>query len=103
MYANGGNLLTEAKYPGGDWLWSTAYAGDPAAAGRGGGWQWGAPTANSAPTVESLQYLIDLKNEGIAPAPDVGGGQTLQGLFASQRIGTAIGGDSGPGVCTTPG
>ena len=25
-----------------------AYAGDPAAAGRKGGWKWGAPTANSA-------------------------------------------------------
>ncbi len=92
MYANGGNLLTEGKYPGGDWLWGTAYAGNAAAAGRGGGWQWGAPTANSAPVVESLQYLIDMKKSGLAPSPDVGGGGTLQGLFASQRIGTAIGG-----------
>lgn len=92
MYANGGNLLTEGKYPGGEWLWEGAYAGNPAAAGRGGGWQWGAPTANSEPVVEALQYLIDLKKDGIAPSPDVGGGQTLQGLFASGRIGTAIGG-----------
>jgi multiple sugar transport system substrate-binding protein len=92
MYANGGNLLAEGKYPGGDWLWDTAYAGNPAAAGRQGGWQWGAPTANSAPVVESLQYLIDMKKAGLAPSPDVGGGGTLQGLFAAQRIGTAIGG-----------
>lgn len=92
MYANGGNLLTEGKYPGGDWLWSTAYAGNPAAQGRQGGWQWGAPTANSDAVVESLQFLIDMKKDGLAPSPDVGGGQTLQGQFASQRIGTAIGG-----------
>ncbi len=92
MYANGGNLLTESKFSGGDWLWGTAYAGNAAAAGRGGGYQWGAPTANSPAVVESLQYLIDLKKAGIAPSPDVGGGGTLQGLFASQRIGAAIGG-----------
>lgn len=92
MYANGGNLLTEGKYSGGDWLWNAAYAGNPAAAGRKGGWEWGAPTANSQPVVEALQYMIDLKKAGLAPSPDVGGGQTLQGLFAAQRIGTAIGG-----------
>ena len=92
MYANGGNLLAEGRYPGGEWLWNAAYPNDPAAAGRGGGWQWGAPTANAPEAVEALQFLIDLKNEGVAPPPDVGGGQTLQGQFASQRIGTAIGG-----------
>jgi multiple sugar transport system substrate-binding protein len=92
MYANGGNLLAESKYPGGEWLWSTAYAGNPAAQGRQGGWKWGDPTANSPATVEALQYMIDLKKAGIAPSPDVGGGGTLQGLFASGRIGTAIGG-----------
>jgi multiple sugar transport system substrate-binding protein len=92
MYVNGGNLLTEGKYPGGEWLWSTAYAGNPAAAGRQGGWQWGAPTANTPPVVEALQYLIDMEKAGLAPPPDVGGGGTLQGLFASGRIGTAIGG-----------
>lgn len=92
MYANGGNLLTEGKYPGGEWLWDTAYAGKAAAQGRQGGFQWGAPTANTEPVVEALQYLIDMKKEGLAPSPDVGGGGTLQGLFASGRIGTAIGG-----------
>jgi multiple sugar transport system substrate-binding protein len=92
MYANGGNLLEEGKYSGGDWLWDAAYADNPAAAGRGGGWKWGAPTANSAPTVEALEYMIDLKKSGLAPSPDVGGGDTLQGLFASNRVGMAIGG-----------
>ena len=92
MYANGGNLLTEGKYDGGDWLWNTFYPGDPAAAGRKGGWQWGAPTANSPATVEALEFMIQLQKEGLSPQPDVGGGTTLQGLFASNKVGMAIGG-----------
>ncbi len=92
MYANGANLLTEGKYPGAEWLWDTFYPSDPAAKGRGGGWEWGAPTANDAGVVESLEYMVDLKKSGLAPSPDVGGGGTLQGLFASNRIGMAIGG-----------
>ncbi|BDZ48541.1 ABC transporter substrate-binding protein [Frondihabitans sucicola] len=92
MYANGGNLLEEGKYAGGDWLWNTAYAGDSAAKGRQGGWKWGQPTANSAAVVESLEYMIELKKAGLSPSPDVGGGGTLQGLFSANRIGMAIGG-----------
>lgn len=92
MYANGANLLTEGKYPGGDWLWNTFYADDPAAKGRGGGWHWGAPTANDAGVVEALDYMVQLKKANLSPSPDVGGGGTLQGLFASNRIGMAIGG-----------
>ncbi|WP_375388660.1 ABC transporter substrate-binding protein [uncultured Amnibacterium sp.] len=92
MYANEANLVEEGKYSGGDWLWSSAYAGDPAAQGRSGGWKWGQPTANAAGTVEALDYMIELKKKMLAPSPDVGGGQTLQGLFSSGRIGMAIGG-----------
>lgn len=92
MYANGGNLLTEGKWDGGDWLWNTFYPNDPAAAHRKGGWRWGDPTANSAPVIESLDYMIQLQKEGLSPKPDIGGGNTLQGLFASNKIGTAIGG-----------
>ena len=92
MYANGGNLLEEGRFGGGSWLWDTAYAGNPRAKARRGGWKWGAPTANSPANVEALQYLIDLRKEGLAPAPDVGSGGTLQGLFASGRIGMTIGG-----------
>jgi len=92
MYANGANLLTEGKYPGGDWLWKTFYPADAAAKGRGGGWDWGAPTANSPGVVEALDYMVQLKKAGLSPSPDVGGGGTLQGLFASNRIGMAIGG-----------
>jgi multiple sugar transport system substrate-binding protein len=89
MYANDANLLTEGKYAGGDWLWSTFYPGQPA---RSGGWHWGEPTANAPGTVEALQLMIELKQQGISPAPDAGGGGTLQGLFASNKIATTIGG-----------
>lgn len=93
LYANNGNLLEEGKYDGGDWLWKSAYSKNPkAVAGRAGGWKWGQPTANSAEAVEALQYLIDLQRSGYSPSPDVGGGSTLQGLFASGRIGMTIGG-----------
>lgn len=92
MYANNSNLLTEGKWDGGDWLWNTFYSGVPAAQGRKGGWHWGDPTANAPGTVEALQYLIDLKKQGLATHPDVGGGGTLQGLFASSKIGMSIGG-----------
>jgi len=92
MYANNANLLEEGHYPGGDWLWKSAYAGNPAAEGRGGGWKWGQPTANSPATVEALEYMIELKKASLSPSPDVGGGGTLQGLFSSNRIGMAIGG-----------
>ena len=92
MYANGANLLTEGKSPGGDWLWNTFYPNDAAAKGRSGGWDWGTPTANSPGVVEALDYMVQLKKAGLSPSPDVGGGGTLQGLFASNKIGMAIGG-----------
>ena len=93
LYANGGNLLEEGKYDGGDWLWGKAYdSGSASVAGRKGGWKWGAPTANSTASVEALQYVIDLQKAGFSPSPDVGGGGTLQGLFSSGRIGMTIGG-----------
>ena len=94
LYANDGNLLEEGKYPGGDWLWkSDAFSDNPTGvSGRQGGWQWGAPTANSPAAVEALEYVIDLQRSGASPSPDVGGGATLQGLFASGRIGMTIGG-----------
>ncbi|MFF5142264.1 ABC transporter substrate-binding protein [Streptomyces sp. NPDC013157] len=92
MYANGGNLLTESKWDGGDWVWNTFYPGNPLAAGRKGGWRWGDPTANSAPVVEALDYMVQLHKEGLSPSPDVGGGTTLQGLFAGNKIGMSVGG-----------
>lgn len=93
MYANNANLLEAGKYSGGDWLWkSDAYSGNALAAGRAGGWNWGAPTANSPDTVEALDFVVQMQKSGLSPSPDVGGGGTLQGLFASGRIGMTIGG-----------
>jgi ABC-type glycerol-3-phosphate transport system substrate-binding protein len=92
LYANDGNLLTEGKYSGGDWLWNKAYADNPQAKGRRGGWKWGDPTANSKAAIEALEYVIELQRANLSPSPDVGGGGTLQGLFASGRIGMTIGG-----------
>jgi ABC-type glycerol-3-phosphate transport system substrate-binding protein len=93
MYANDANLLEPGKFPGGDWLWkSKAYANNPLAKGRGGGWKWGQPTANSAGVVEALDYVVQLQKAGLSPSPDVGGGTTLQGLFANGQIGMTIGG-----------
>lgn len=103
MYANDANLLEEGKHDGGSWLWDTAYKGDKAAAGRKGGYKWGQPTANAPATVEALEYMIELRKAGLAPSPDVGGGQTLQGLFASERIGMAIGGGFWAGGLTNAG
>lgn len=90
MYANNANLLEMGKYTGGDWLWNKAYAGDAQAKGRSGGFKWGQPTANSAATVEALDYVVQMQKDGLSPSPDVGGGGTLQGLFASGRIGMTI-------------
>lgn len=93
LYANNGNLLEEGKYSGGDWLWNKAFKNNPVGVeGRKGGWKWGAPTANSDASIEALEYVIDLQRSGLSPSPDVGGGGTLQGLFASGRVGMTIGG-----------
>jgi ABC-type glycerol-3-phosphate transport system substrate-binding protein len=86
IFVNGGNLFTEEKAPGGEWLWSTFYADDAAAAGRGGGYRWVTPTANSPAVVEALDLVVTLTSEGTAPAIEMGGGQTLQGFFADNKL-----------------
>jgi ABC-type glycerol-3-phosphate transport system substrate-binding protein len=91
MYANDANLLTEGRWPGGSWLWKNFYPSSMAHSDSGG-WRWGAPTANDPAVVEALQFMFELQKQGIAPSPDVGGGTELQGLFASNKIATTIGG-----------
>ncbi|MDI9547008.1 MAG: substrate-binding domain-containing protein [Chloroflexota bacterium] len=86
IFVNGGNLLTEERAPGGEWLWETFYADDPAAEGRGGGWRWLAPQANNSANVEALDFMVQLFNEGITPAVELGGGETLQGFFTSGTL-----------------
>ena len=86
IFVNGGNILTEERAPGGEWLWDTFYADDPAAEGRGGGWRWLAPQANDPANVEALEFMVQLFDEGITPAVELGGGETLQGFFTSGTL-----------------
>ena len=48
IFVAGGNLCTEERAPGGSWVWDGYYEGDPAADGRGGGFRWRTPVANSS-------------------------------------------------------
>lgn len=86
IFVNGGNILTEERAPGGEWLWDTFYVGDPAAEGRGGGWRWLAPKANDTANVEALEFMVQLFDEDITPAVELGGGETLQGFFTSGTL-----------------
>jgi ABC-type glycerol-3-phosphate transport system substrate-binding protein len=88
----GGDLLQFGRAPGGSWLWDTFYKHDPRARGRAGGLRWGQPTANSSANVEALQFVTELTKQGIAPAASVNGGNALQGLFASKKLGMTPGG-----------
>lgn len=87
IFVNDGNLFTEDRAPGGEWLWERFYADDPAAQGRGGGWRWEEPTANSPEVVEALEYVVDLRERGLTPAVEIGGGELLEGFFASDLLG----------------
>lgn len=87
IFANDGNLFTEERAPGGEWLWERFYADDPAAEGRGGGWRWEEPRANSPEVVEALEYVVELRDEGLTPAVEIGGGELLEGFFASGQMG----------------
>jgi ABC-type glycerol-3-phosphate transport system substrate-binding protein len=92
MFVNGGNLMTEERAPGGQWLWETFYKDDPAAKNRGGGWRWLQPKANDPANLEALNFVHQLTKEGIAPVPELGGGDTLQGFFASNKVAMTIAG-----------
>jgi multiple sugar transport system substrate-binding protein len=87
IFVQESNLLVEERAPGGEWVWDTFYAGDPAAEGRGGGFRWTAPQANNPANVEALELMMELTQEGVAPSIELGGGQTLQGFFTSGRLG----------------
>jgi multiple sugar transport system substrate-binding protein len=87
IFVNGGNLLTEERAPGGEWLWETFYADLDDAIDRGGGWRWEAPQANSPEVVEALEFVVQLAEEGITPSVSEGGGDLLQGFFTSNNLG----------------
>ena len=83
IFVAGGNLYTEERAPGGDWVWDGYYEGDMAADGRGGGFRWREPIANSSEVVEALQLVVDLWQEGVTPDIAMGTGQTLTGFYAT--------------------
>ncbi len=89
IFINGGNILTEEKAPGGEWLWQSFYASDLAAQGRGGGIRWANSQANAAANVEALQYLVDLTYElNAAPNPAQAEGDQSQviALFSGGQL-----------------
>ena len=86
IFVAGGNLFTEEKAPGGEWLWGGYYDGDEAADGRGGGFRWRAPIANSEGVVDALQLVVDLWQEGVTPDIEMGGGATLTGFYVTGRL-----------------
>ena len=67
IFVAGGNLYTEERAPGGDWCWDGYYAGDSAADGRGGGFRWREPIANSSEVQEALELVVGLWDEGVTP------------------------------------
>lgn len=86
-FTNGTNVLTEERAPGGEWMWETFYADDPNAEGRGGGFRWPEPQANSPEMVEALEFVVSLTEEGLTPAIELGGGESLQGFFTADKLG----------------
>ncbi len=86
IFVAGGNLYTEERAPGGGWIWDNYYAGDPAVEGRGGGYRWRTPVANSSEVVEALELVVDLWHEGVTPDIGMGTGQTLTGFYATGKL-----------------
>lgn len=87
LYANDTSFLKETKSGGGGWLWDSFYAQDPSRGMRSGGYQWIEPNADDPRVYESFDYLRGLVKDGLGVRPEEGGGNSLVGLFASNRIG----------------
>ncbi|MDQ0031294.1 extracellular solute-binding protein [Arthrobacter bambusae] len=87
LYANDTSFLKETKSGGGEWLWDSFYAQDPSRGMRSGGYQWLEPNADDPRVYESFDYLRGLVKDGLGVRPEEGGGNSLVGLFASNRIG----------------
>ncbi len=86
IFVNDTNFLAEQKSPGGEWMWTTFYANDPQAKGRGGGYEWPKPQANSDRMVETLDYVVSLSKNKLTPEVSMGG-DLIQGFFASGKLG----------------
>jgi ABC-type glycerol-3-phosphate transport system substrate-binding protein len=103
FFVNDTNLLTEERAPGGEAIWSTFYADEPLAEGRGGGWRWPAPQANNPAMVEALEFVVGLTNDGLTPAVEIGGGDRLQGFFVANKLAMTIAGGFWAGALNNAG
>lgn len=95
IFINGSNILTEEKFPGGEWLWSTFYANNDAAKGRQGGIKWAKAKANDPANVEAVQYLADLTQKAkAAPSPAEADSSNSQIIttFANKQLALYVGG-----------
>jgi multiple sugar transport system substrate-binding protein len=86
IFVAGGNLYTEERAPGSDWMWDRFYTNDPAAKMRGGGFRWQKPIANSQENIEALELVVSLWEEGITPDVAMGTGQTLTGFYSTGKL-----------------
>ncbi len=85
-YVNNTNFLTEERAPGGEWFWETFYADNDDVGHRGGGFRWPEANANDPLMVEALEFVMSLTADGYAPGIELGGGQSLSGLFLSDKV-----------------
>ncbi len=95
MFINGSNVLTEEKFPGGEYIWNTFYPNDPAAKGRQGGVKWAKAQANNAANVEAVQLLADLTQKAkAAPSPTEADSSSSQIIttFANKQLAMYVGG-----------
>ena len=89
IFNNDGNLYSESSAPNSDfssWFWNHFYNNDVGAKAYGGGPRWEEPTANTDNVIEALEFMKQMQDEGITPALQLGGGETLTGFYASNRM-----------------
>ena len=90
IFNNEGNLYSEGIAPNSDfsnWFWNHFYGNDVAAKEYAGGPRWIEPTANSDNVVEALEFMKQMYDEGITPALQLGGGNTLTGFYSTNKLG----------------
>lgn len=88
LYANDTSILTEEKFSGGDWLWDRFYTPEQTI-DRHGGYRWTSSNIGDPRVVETFERLQSWVSEGLSIRPEEGGGTSLIGLFAADRIGAA--------------
>lgn len=89
IFLNGGNVLNEDRFPGGEAIWNEFYKDDPAARGRGGGYRWNKANANTPENVEALQLLVDMTHKQKAaptPAEADSSNSQINALFAAGQL-----------------